>query len=90
MVGTRLTFMKAAPVWIQQCAHVLVYHLQRVYIRALCRYLGQAFGAMARRHVLAGAGAKIYDIAPVVRLLIHLLSQPVAAGPAGFLMRNCC
>lgn len=29
--------------------------------------------------VLAGAGAKVYDIAPVVCLLFHLLAQPAAA-----------
>lgn len=35
--------------------------------------------------VFAGAGAKIYDIAPVVFLLFHLLAQPAAAVTSAFL-----
>ena len=34
---------------------------------------------MYHGNVLAGAGAKVYDIAPVVCLLFHLLAQPAAA-----------
>lgn len=35
--------------------------------------------------VLAGAGAKVYDIAPVVCLLLHLLAQRAAAVASAFL-----
>ena len=35
--------------------------------------------------VFAGTGAKIYDIAPVVCLLFHLLAQPAAAVTSAFL-----
>jgi hypothetical protein len=41
-----------------------------------------------RCNVLAGAGAKVYDVAPVVRLLFHLLAQPAAAVTSAFLSQT--
>jgi len=38
--------------------------------------------------VFAGAGAIIYDIAPVVRLLFHRLAQPAAAVASAFLSQR--
>ena len=38
----------------------------------------RALVVVERGDVLAGAGAKVYDVAPVVRLLFHLLAQAAA------------
>lgn len=43
---------------------------------------------MERGDVLAGAGAKVYDVAPVVRLLFHLLAQAAAAVRIGFVSQR--
>lgn len=37
---------------------------------------------IGRGDVLAGTCAKVYDIAPVVRLLLHLFAQPASAEKA--------
>lgn len=76
------TFIEAALVWIQQRAHVSVYHLQRVREFCFGRVLGTAVVTIERGDVLAGTCAKVYDIAPVVRLLLHLFTQPASAEKA--------
>jgi len=43
---------------------------------------------MERGDVLAGAGAKVYDVAPVVCLLFHLLAQAAAAVGIAFLSQR--
>jgi hypothetical protein len=73
------TFIKASLIRIQQRIHILIYHVERVCTLRFRRDIWWARVVMERRNVFSGAGAKVYDIAPVVRLLFHLLAQPAAA-----------
>lgn len=82
MARSSRTFIEAALVWIQQRAHVSVYHLQRVREFCFGRFLGTAVVTIGRGDVLAGTCAKVYDIAPVVRLLLHLFARPASAEKA--------
>jgi hypothetical protein len=47
-----------------------------------------ALAVVERGDVLAGTGAKVYDVAPVVRLLFHLLAQAAAAVMIAFLSQR--
>ena len=79
------TFVEATLIWIEQRAHILVYHFQRVRKARIRRGIWWTLVMVEGCDVLAGAGAKVYDIAPVVCLLLHLLAQPAAAVTSAFL-----
>jgi hypothetical protein len=87
-MGIPLTFVETALVGIQQRTHILIDDTERM--RKLC-FRGRFWWALAvveRGDVLAGAGAKVYDVAPVVRLLFHLLAQAAAAVFTAFLSQR--
>jgi hypothetical protein len=83
-----LTFVEAALVGIQQRTHILVDDTERM--RKLCFRVTVwwALAVVERGDVLAGAGAKVYDVAPVVRLLFHLLAQAAAAVRSAFVSQR--
>ena len=79
------TFVESTLIWIEQGANILVYHIERVRKFRSRRDIWRTLVVVEGCDVLAGAGAKVYDIAPVVCLLLHLLAQPTAAVTSAFL-----
>jgi len=75
-------------VGIQQRAHILIDDIKRVRKLGFRRTGWWALAVMERGDVLAGAGAKVYDVAPVVCLLFHLLAQAAAAVGIAFLSQR--
>jgi hypothetical protein len=87
--SSRPTFIESALIWIEQRAHILVYDVERVREADIRRGVWRRGVVVESCDVLAGAGAKVYDIAPVVCLLLHLLAQRAAAVASAFLSQVC-
>jgi hypothetical protein len=87
--SSRPTFIESALIWIEQRAHILVYDIERVCEAGIRRCVWRRGRVVESCDVLAGAGAKVYDIAPVVCLLLHLLAQRAAAVASAFLSQVC-
>lgn len=83
-----LTFVEAALVGIQQRTHILIDDMERMRKLGFRGRVWRALVVVERGDVLAGAGAKVYDVAPVVRLLFHLLAQAAAAVRTGFVSQR--
>ena len=79
------TFVETALIWIEQRAHILVYDVERVRELAVRRGIWRSVVVVLSCDALAGTGAKVYDVAPVVCLLLHLLAQRAAAVASAFL-----
>jgi len=67
-----LTLIEASLVPVKQQPRILLHNSQCRQFTALDS-LRRARAVMKLRHVLISTGAKVYDIAPRVRLLFHLL-----------------
>jgi len=87
-IGVPLTFVETALVGIQQRTHILVNDMERMRKLSFRRTGWWTLAVVERGDVLAGAGAKVYDVAPVVRLLFHLLAQAAAAVRSAFLSQR--
>jgi hypothetical protein len=87
-IGVPLTFIETALIGIQQRTHILVDDTERMRKLCLRGLVWWALAVVERGDVLAGTGAKVYDVAPVVRLLFHLLAQAAAALTNAFLSQR--